>query len=132
MSACPACHAPDASRARDRGSSACDVSHRARAVPLRRVRMAPVRIVEPEESPTGLREIIAPSRKLSSNGWNRQPRRRPTVTDQERQKAEELISRLEISVGQVFPRDGGNAALLASMIQTLNGLRSLLGVVRPH
>jgi hypothetical protein len=54
------------------------------------------------------------------------------VTDQERQKAEEMISRIELSVGQVFPRDGGNAALLASMIQTLNGLRSLLGLVRPH
>ena len=51
------------------------------------------------------------------------------MTDQERQKAEEMISRLELSVGQVFPRDGGNAALLASMIQTLNGLRSLLGLV---
>jgi hypothetical protein len=54
------------------------------------------------------------------------------VTDQERQKADELISRLELSAGQIFPRDGGNAALLASMIQTLNGLRSLLGVIRPH
>jgi hypothetical protein len=54
------------------------------------------------------------------------------VTDQERQKAEEMISRLETSVGQVFPRDSGNAALIASMIQTLNGLRSLLGLVRPH
>jgi hypothetical protein len=54
------------------------------------------------------------------------------VTDQERQKAEELISRLEVSVGQVFPRDNANAALIASMIQTLNGLRSLLGLVRPH
>jgi hypothetical protein len=54
------------------------------------------------------------------------------VTDQERQKAEEMISRLELSVGQVFPRDGGNATLIATMIQTLNGLRSLLGLVRPH
>lgn len=54
------------------------------------------------------------------------------MTDQERQKAEEMISRLELSVGQVFPRDGGNATLIASMIQTLNGLRSLLGLVRPH
>jgi len=54
------------------------------------------------------------------------------VTDQEKQKAEELISRLELSVGQMFPRDGGNAALIASMIQSLNGLRSLLGLVRPH
>jgi hypothetical protein len=51
------------------------------------------------------------------------------VTDQEKQKADELISRLELSVGQIFPRDGGNAALLATMIQTLNGLRSLLGLV---
>jgi hypothetical protein len=54
------------------------------------------------------------------------------VTDQERTKAEELISRLELSVGQIFPRDSGNAALIATMIQTLNGLRSLLGMVRPH
>jgi hypothetical protein len=56
----------------------------------------------------------------------------PDVTDQERQKAEELVSNLEISVGQIFPRDGGNASLIAGMIQTLNGLRSLLGIVRPH
>jgi hypothetical protein len=54
------------------------------------------------------------------------------VTDQERQKAEELISRLELSVGQIFPRDSANAPLLATMIQTLNGLRSLLGMVKPH
>ena len=54
------------------------------------------------------------------------------MTDQEKQKAEEMLSRLEISVGQIFPRDGGNAALLSTMIQTLNGLRSLLGLVRPH
>jgi hypothetical protein len=54
------------------------------------------------------------------------------VTDQERQKAEELVSKLELAVGQIFPRDGGNAGLIAGMIQTLNGLRSLLGIVRPH
>ena len=54
------------------------------------------------------------------------------MTDQEREKAERLISRLELVVGQLFPRDGGNATLIADMIQTLNGLRSLLGVVRPH
>jgi hypothetical protein len=54
------------------------------------------------------------------------------VTDQERQKAEELISRLEMSVGAIFPRDAGNASLIAGMIQALNGLRSLLGLIRPH
>jgi hypothetical protein len=54
------------------------------------------------------------------------------VTDQERQKAEELISRLETAVGQLFPRDGGNASLITTMIQSLNGLRSVLNLVRPH
>ncbi len=54
------------------------------------------------------------------------------MTDQERQKAEELISRLELTVGQIFPRDAGNSSLIATMIQALNGLRSLLGLVRPH
>jgi len=54
------------------------------------------------------------------------------VTDEERQKTEALISRLETSVGAIFPRDGANAALIASMIQSLNGLRSILGMVRPH
>ena len=54
------------------------------------------------------------------------------MTDQERHKAEELVSKLELSVGQIFPRDGGNASLIAGMIQSLNGLRSVLGIVRPH
>ena len=54
------------------------------------------------------------------------------VTDDERQKAEALISRLEMAVGEIFPRDGGNAGLIASMIQSLNGLRSVLGIVRAH
>jgi D-serine dehydratase len=65
-------------------------------------------------------------------GGNRAERKGTDVTDQERQKAEELISRLETAVGQIFPRDSGNAGLIASMIQSLNGLRSVLGVVRPH
>lgn len=54
------------------------------------------------------------------------------MTDQDKVKAEELLSKLEVAVGQVFPRDGGNATLITEMIQSLNGLRSLLGLVRPH
>jgi hypothetical protein len=54
------------------------------------------------------------------------------VTDQEKQKVEALIGKLEMEVGQIFPRDGGNASLIAGMIQSLNGLRSVLGLVRPH
>ena len=54
------------------------------------------------------------------------------MTDAERQKAEELISRLETAVGQIFPRDSANSTLIAAMLQSLNGLRSVLGLVRPH
>ena len=54
------------------------------------------------------------------------------MTDEERQKTEALIGRLEIAVGEIFPRDGSNAAVIARMIQTLNGLRSALGLLRPH
>ena len=54
------------------------------------------------------------------------------MTDQERQKADELVSKLETLTGQIFPRDSGNSTLIAAMIQSLNGLRSLLGIVRPH
>ena len=54
------------------------------------------------------------------------------MTDEERQKAEALISRLELATGEIFPRDGANSTLIATMIQTLNGLRSVLGLVRPH
>ena len=79
----------------------------------------------------GLRESIARSLKLS-RGWSPTSSKETDRDGSGAQKAEELISRLELSVGQMFPRDGGNAALLASMIQTLNGLRSLLGLVRPH
>ena len=54
------------------------------------------------------------------------------MTDDERKKAEAMISRLEVAVGEIFPRDAANAGLIASMIQSLNGLRSVLGLVRPH
>ena len=54
------------------------------------------------------------------------------MTDQEKQKVEQLISRLEMSVGEIFPRNGSNAAVIAKMLECLNGLRSLLGLVRPH
>jgi hypothetical protein len=35
-------------------------------------------------------------------------------------------------VGQIAPRDAGNARLIAEMIQSLNGLRAILGLVRSH
>lgn len=61
-----------------------------------------------------------------------EPPKETDVTDQEKQKAEELISKLEMSVGAIFPRDSANASLIAGMLQSLNGLRSVLGLIRPH
>jgi hypothetical protein len=46
--------------------------------------------------------------------------------------ADTLLSRIEIAVGEVMPKDGQNAALVKQIIESLNGLRSLLGVVRTH
>ncbi len=75
-------------------------------------------------------DIVGASRSDRDRGRADRPDR--AEGDQERQKAEEYVSRLETAVGQIFPRDGGNATVITTMIQTLNGLRSLLGVVRPH
>ena len=54
------------------------------------------------------------------------------MTDQERQTVERLLSRIEVAVGQLPKREGQNARLITEIIQSVNGLRSLLGVVRSH
>ena len=50
------------------------------------------------------------------------------MTEQEKKQAEALIARLEVSVGEITPRDGAAAPLITDMIQSLNGLRSILGL----
>lgn len=54
------------------------------------------------------------------------------VTDQERQTADMLLSRIETAVGAFPDRSGPNAALIKTIIESVNGLRSLLAVVRAH
>lgn len=54
------------------------------------------------------------------------------MTDQERQNADKLLSRIEIAIGEIQDRRGPNAALIKSIIESVNGLRSLLSVVRGH
>ena len=54
------------------------------------------------------------------------------MTDQEKQKADLLLSRIELATGSLPDRSGPNAVLIAEIIQSVNGLRSLLGLVRPH
>lgn len=54
------------------------------------------------------------------------------MTDQERHAADMLLSRIEMATGEIQDRRGPNAVLIKSIIESVNGLRSLLSVVRPH
>jgi hypothetical protein len=46
--------------------------------------------------------------------------------------AELLLSQIEVAIGEVTPRDARNAALIKQIIESVNGLRSLMGLVRAH
>jgi hypothetical protein len=46
--------------------------------------------------------------------------------------ADTLLSRIETATGELMPKDDRNAALIKEIIASVNGLRSLLGVVRTH
>lgn len=54
------------------------------------------------------------------------------MTPQEQNTAERLLSQIESAVGALPERSGTNAVLIQTIIQSVNGLRSLLGVVRAH
>jgi hypothetical protein len=54
------------------------------------------------------------------------------MTDQERTNADALLSRIETAVGALPDRSGQNAVLIKSIIESVNGLRSLLSLVRAH
>ena len=54
------------------------------------------------------------------------------LRDTDTATAEELLSRIEVALGELMPRDGRNASLITEIIESVNGLRSLLGVVRAH
>lgn len=55
-----------------------------------------------------------------------------TLSDEERTRADEFIGRIETAVGQLSGRDRTLLPVVTEMIQALNALRSLLGIVRPH
>lgn len=46
--------------------------------------------------------------------------------------ADTLLGRIETAVGEITPRDAANAVLIKQIIESVNGLRSLLGAVRAH
>ena len=55
------------------------------------------------------------------------------MTDEEKQRAETIISNLEVATGQILSIAMGDAAqreIVSRMIENLNALRSLLGLVK--
>ena len=54
------------------------------------------------------------------------------MTPLEQATAERLLSQIETATGQLPERDGMNAVLIKTIIEAVNGLRSLCGVVRTH
>jgi len=46
--------------------------------------------------------------------------------------ADTLLSRIEVAAGELNPKDGQNAALIKQIIESVNGLRSVMGAVRAH
>ncbi len=52
------------------------------------------------------------------------------MTDQER--IDLLLAKIETATGELPDRSGPNAALIAQILEGVNGLRSLLNVVRTH
>ena len=54
------------------------------------------------------------------------------MTPEEQKNIDRLIGRIEVAVGALPERDGPNAVLIKTIIESCNGLRSVLGVVRTH
>lgn len=54
------------------------------------------------------------------------------MTDQEKGAADALLSRIEAALGEFPDRTHQTGVLITEIIQAVNGLRSILGVVRPH
>ena len=46
--------------------------------------------------------------------------------------ADRLLARIEVAVGEITPRDASNAPLIKEIIESVNGLRTLLSVIRTH
>ena len=54
------------------------------------------------------------------------------MTPQDQATIDRLLSQIEIAVGQLPERSGTNGVLIKAIIESVNGLRSVLGVVRTH
>jgi len=54
------------------------------------------------------------------------------MTDQEKEVADRLLSRIETATGELPTRDGAAAPLITEILSAVNGLRTVIGVERSH
>lgn len=54
------------------------------------------------------------------------------MTDQDRAKVDALLGHIEEAVGELPDRSHQNSVVIKEIIEAVNGLRSILGVVRAH
>jgi len=54
------------------------------------------------------------------------------MTDQDRAKADALLGHIEEALGELPDRSHQNSVVIKEIIEAVNGLRSILGVVRAH
>jgi hypothetical protein len=52
------------------------------------------------------------------------------MTDEEKQRAEQIISNIEVSTGQILAVESRHRAMLTQTLEQLAALRSLLGLVK--
>jgi hypothetical protein len=54
------------------------------------------------------------------------------MAEYDKTRVDALLSQIERAAGELPERSGVNGQLIAEIIQSVNGLRSVLDVVRPH
>lgn len=54
------------------------------------------------------------------------------MTEREKAVAERLISRIELATGELPKKDGAAAQLIIEIVEAVGGLRTLIGIDRPH
>ena len=54
------------------------------------------------------------------------------MSDAEKQAVDALLGKIETAVGQLPDRSGANATLVTAILSSVNGLRTICGVVRTH
>jgi len=54
------------------------------------------------------------------------------MTEQEKTVADRLLSRIEVATGELPKKDGASAQLIIEIVGAVGGLRTLIGIDRPH